>query len=55
MRNMEIFTQQEYELLRQKYVNENLFKPKLKPFFQARFPVIKNYVYYDNPVFINTD
>ncbi len=55
MDNIEIFTQEEYELLREKYLRDNLFKPRLKPFFQTRFPVIKNYVYYDNPVFINAD
>lgn len=52
MKDIEIFTQEEYEKLREHYINENLFKPNLKPFFQSRFPVIKNYVYYDNPFIV---
>lgn len=52
MKDIEIFTEEEYEKLREQYISENLFRPKLKPFFQTRFPVVKNYVYYDNPVII---
>ena len=53
--DIQIFTEEEYEQLREQYINENMFKPKLKPFFQTRFPVIKNYVYYDNPVIITEE
>lgn len=52
---IQILTEEEYKKLREEYIYENLFKPKLRPFFQTRFPVVKNYIYYDNPVIITED
>ena len=52
MSEIVILSCEEYEKLRRKYINEHLFDVDLKPFFQSGFPVIKDYVYYDDPIIV---
>lgn len=49
------FIQREFGQNKEIYAQENSIKTNLRPFFQTKSSVIKNYVYYDNPIFITAD
>lgn len=50
---MQIYNNEEYAKKQQNQIKENLFKTVQRPFLKNKTSVIKDYVYYSEPVRID--
>lgn len=50
---MQIYNNEEYARKQQQKIKDNLFKTALKPFLKNKTSVIKDYVYYSEPIRID--